>query len=104
MDGAFSLSDLYGLLCNLKSQRPSDRNKFLMGVVEGKENIVAFATKGSLEKVRNSFNGSYEDFASYWYSKYGWQFDGSGSVETGGGERAHPIVDNAPKVWKIKFY
>jgi hypothetical protein len=98
---AFSLGDIYGFLHNLTYQRPADRNRLIMGVVEGNENIFAFATRKSLELVRNHFTGGYGDFAKHWYEKYGWEFQGSDPESQGGGEAARPVKTDAPKLWQV---
>jgi hypothetical protein len=99
--GAFSLGDLYGLLYYLNEQRPADPKRSLMFVAEGNENIAAFATRGSLKMVKNDFSGSYENFASQWYGRYGWRFVERGPEAVGGGEYAVPIRSDAPKIWQI---
>ncbi len=100
-EGAFSLGDLYGFLCALNKQRPSDPKRSLMFVAEGNENIAAFATRRTLELVRNNFTGTYEQFAKQWYGKYGWNFKGSKPASAGGGELAEPARPDAPKIWQI---
>lgn len=97
-DGAFSLGDLYGLLQSISEQRPSDTRRSCIFVAEGNENIAAFATRRSLERVRNTFNDSYESFAGKWYSKYKWVFKSSSPAT---GEVAEPTSHNSPKVWAI---
>ena len=97
-NGAFSLGDLYGLLRSLSEQRPSDTRRSCMFVTEGNENITAFATRRTLERVRNSFSGSYEEFAQKWYKRYKWDFKGM-SLTTG--EVADPTEHNSPKLWAI---
>ncbi len=99
--GSFSLSDLYGLLYSLGQQRPSDTRRSLMLVTEGNENIAAFATRRSLEVVRNTDLGSYEKFAAKWYEKYGWRFKGIRTDSQGGGELAEQVRADAPKLWQI---
>lgn len=100
-NGAFSLGDLYGFLCDLTQQRPSDPKRSIMFVVEGNENIAAFATRRSLEIVRNNFSGPYEKFAKQWYERYGWNFKGKRLQSQGGGELAEPARADAPKIWQI---
>lgn len=97
-EGTFSLADLYGLLYALGQQRPSDTRRSIMFVVEGNENIVAFASRRSLELVRSNFSGSYESFAKEWYEKYGWTFKEMGQAS---GEMAKPARPDASKVWAI---
>lgn len=98
-DAKFSLGDLYGFLYDLTQQRPSDPNRSMMFVVEGNMTIAAFATRRSLELVRNNLSGGYEDFAKHWYGKYGWTFKGRESE--GGGELAEPARPDAPRIWQI---
>lgn len=87
---AFSVGDMYYLLQHLKGQRPADPKRSSMFVTEGNENIAAFASRRSLEKVRNSFSGSYEEFANNWYSRFGWSFKGFDPTK---GELAEPTND-----------
>lgn len=99
--GAFSLRDLYGFLCDLSQQRPSDPKRSIMFIVEGNENIAAFATRRSLEIVRNNFSGSYEQFAKQWYERYGWNFKDMRPQSQSGGELAEPFRADASTVWQI---
>jgi len=98
---AFSLRDIYGFLEGLSHQRPSDRKRLMTGVVQGNENILVMATRNSMEQVRNTFERGYEEFATYWYGRFGWKFLGSESMSEGGGELARPLRDNAPSLWNI---
>lgn len=99
---AFSLADIYGFLDDLSKQRPSDPKISVMFVAEGDENIAAFATKRSLELVRNNFSGTlYEEFAKKWYERYGWRFEGNEPTSQGGGELAEPDRAGAPNLWQI---
>lgn len=100
-NSAFSLGDMYYLLHGLTKQRPSDPKRFTMFVAEGNENIAAFATRRSLELVRNKLPGSYEDFAREWYAQYGWNFKGLDPQSKGGGELAERARADAPKIWQI---
>lgn len=95
---AFSLGDLYGLLNSLKMQRPSDPKRSFIMVAEGNENIATFVTRGTLERVRNSFSVSYEEFAAQWYKKFRWNFK---ETTPDNGEYAEPLEANPPKIWVI---
>lgn len=99
--GAFSLADLYGLLYDLTKQRPSDPKRSVTFVAEGNENLAAFATRRTLELVRDNLPATYEEFAKKWYEKYGWSFEGLKPASQGGGELAKPVRADAPKVWQI---
>lgn len=99
--GAFSVRDIYGLLYKISHQRPADNNKSIMIVVEGNENIAAFATRRSLELTRNYFNDTYDTFAKNWYEKYGWEFKGARPASRGGGEMANRVKDDAAEIWQI---
>lgn len=95
---AFSLGDLYGLLSSAKRQRPSDPKRSFIMVAEGTENIAAFITRGTLERVLNSFSGSYEEFATQWYKKFKWTFN---ETTPDRGESAEPLETSSPEVWAI---
>ncbi len=97
-DSAFSVGDIYGLLDSLSEQRPSDPRRSGIFVAEGNENIAAFGTRGSLERVRNSPLGSYEDFATKWYSRYQWTFISTSPTT---GEIAEATTPHSPKIWTI---
>lgn len=100
-EGAFSLADLYRFLYDLSGKKKAAPRRSAMFVVEGNENIAAFATRGSLETVRNNFSGTYAEFANGWYERYGWTFKGLKPNSQGGGELAEPVRNDAPKAWQI---
>jgi hypothetical protein len=99
--GNFSLGDLYYLLSYISRQRPSDPVSFFMFVTEGNENIGAFGTRGALERTRNSFNESSDQFAEKWYRKFGWKYNGREEESEGGGELAEQVDKDAKSIWTI---
>ncbi len=95
---AFSLGDLYGLLSSARGQRPSDPKRSFIIVAEGNENIAAFITRGTLERVRNSFSVSHEEFATQWYKRFKWNFKETTPTN---GEDAKPLEAISPKIRAI---
>lgn len=100
-EAAFSIADMFGFLSGIVHQQPSVKNRFIMCVVQGNENIMALASRESLVSVRNSFTGSYEDFARSWYNKFRWEYKGNIPLSQGGGELADPLPNSVTSLWGI---